>query len=269
MVLAGTRPLARGLSSRALLSAEVCEASSLVALRWGDGLRRKFHPMWLRDNCPSHRHPGTRQRLVSAAELPASVRALKAEATADTLRVQWEPAYTSQFSAAWLRSHGCDSECAPPDVRRTDVAATVSAARASPAPAVTHVEFDELLHGGEAARWRWLRALAEDGATMIHGVPKDVPSSSQGGTSVDGVRFVAELIGPMQPNIYGVIFDVVSKGDAAENLAYTSEAIGPHMDLCYYESPPGDLAASADDASADASADAGVSLHAAMRVRAP
>ena len=30
-----------------------------------------------------------------------------------------------------------------------------------------------------------------------------------------------------------------SKGDAAENLAYTSEAIGPHMDLCYYESPPG------------------------------
>ena len=87
---------------------------------------------------------------------------------------------------------------------------------------------------------------------------------------LDAVRAIAELIGPMQPNIYGQVFDVVSSGDAAINLAYataptaqhrtpprtpspspsrsrspspspryTTEAIGAHMDLCYYESPPG------------------------------
>jgi len=43
----------------------------------------------------------------------------------------------------------------------------------------------------------------------------------------------------MQPNIYGDIFDVINSADAAINVAYTSDALGPHMDLCYYESPPG------------------------------
>ena len=52
------------------------------------------------------------------------------------------------------------------------------------------------------------------------------------------VAEVAELIGPLQPQIYGDTFDVRSEPRPI-NLAYTSEAIGPHMDLCYYESPPG------------------------------
>ena len=52
------------------------------------------------------------------------------------------------------------------------------------------------------------------------------------------MRQVAERLGPIQPQIYGDIFDVRSEPGAI-NLAYTTEAIGPHMDLCYYESPPG------------------------------
>ena len=52
------------------------------------------------------------------------------------------------------------------------------------------------------------------------------------------VREVAERLGPIQSQIYGDIFDVRSEPGAI-NLAYTTEAIGPHMDLCYYESPPG------------------------------
>ena len=108
-------------------------------------------------------------------------------------------------------------------------------------------------------RWEWLSTLAETGATLIRGVPEMVavpPAALAGGggggigggsiapaassaAADDAVRVVAGLVGPMQPNIYGDLFDVVSKGDAAINLAYTSEAIGPHMDLCYYESPPG------------------------------
>ena len=52
------------------------------------------------------------------------------------------------------------------------------------------------------------------------------------------VAEVAELIGPLQPQIYGDTFDVRSEPRPI-NLAYTGEAIGPHMDLCYYESPPG------------------------------
>ena len=227
---------------RAALRSATLESNNLISLLWSDGLRRTFHPLWLRDQCPSRRHPGTRQKLFSAADVPPLVRATTTEATDDVLRVQWEPDHASSYCATWLRSHGT-ADAADADGSATandDEAAVVSAAKASAPPDVYTVDFDELLGGGEDARWRWLRALSEDGATLLRGVPEHVTrAADNNGGGVDGVRFVAELIGPLQPNIYGDIFDVVSKGDDAENLAYTTEAIGPHMDLCYYESPPG------------------------------
>jgi hypothetical protein len=235
------------MASRALRSAEVDARSGLISLLWKDGLRRVFHPLWLRDNDPTRRHPGTRQRLFSAIDLPRGVQATAAEASDAVLRVQWEPAHASSFCAAWLRSHGTDVGTVEPrsSAAAHDEDAVAAAARALPAPSVTRMPFDELISGGDAARWRWLRALADEGAVLLEGVPERVcrdgtaatPAGSAAAArdecaeSVPGVRFVAELIGPMQPNIYGDIFDVVSKGDAAENLAYTSEAIGPHMDL--------------------------------------
>ena len=46
---------------------------------------------------------------------------------------------------------------------------------------------------------------------------------------MDGVGFIAELIGPMQPNIYGNIFDVVSK----VYLATDSNPVDMHSyELC-------------------------------------
>ena len=214
--------------------------SNLISLRWSDGLRRIFHPLWLRDNCSSRRHPGTRQRLFSAANLPRPLQMKMIETDDDTLRVQWGSERTSSFCATWLRDHGSDPDQVTASFTEAtdDDAAAADAARASPAAAVYCTELDDLRCGGEAALWRWLRALSTDGATLVRGVPEHVSQSTKL-APVDGVRFLAELIGPLQPNIYGDIFDVVSKGAAAENLAYTSEAIGPHMDLCYYESPPG------------------------------
>ena len=87
----------------------------------------------------------------------------------------------------------------------------------------------ELRAGGDAAAHQWLSALAAHGATLLRGVPCEEHRVAE----------VAELIGPLQPQIYG---DTVGRAPSEPrpiNLAYTGEAIGPHMDLCYYESPPG------------------------------
>ena len=101
-----------------LRSAEIDSRSGLISLLWADGLRRVFHPLWLRDQCPSIRHPGTKQRLSSSAELPQELRATGVEASDQVLRVQWKPAHDSAFCAAWLRSHGSDEATlaqAPPN----------------------------------------------------------------------------------------------------------------------------------------------------------
>jgi hypothetical protein len=52
------------------------------------------------------------------------------------------------------------------------------------------------------------------------------------------LKTVAELIAPVQNTIYGELFEV--KVDKLPiNIAYSSVALGFHIDLNYYESPPG------------------------------
>jgi alpha-ketoglutarate-dependent taurine dioxygenase len=54
------------------------------------------------------------------------------------------------------------------------------------------------------------------------------------------VVYMGKLLGSnlSHGNLYGNIFHVEAKPDA-NNIAYTSEALCPHQDLAYYESPPG------------------------------
>lgn len=254
------RHLARLLSTNAapLLNAEI-DATSLVTLRWSDGLRKTFHPLWLLDNDNSRRHPSSRQKLLTPADLPSTLRVEGAEVRSDRLHIEWDGIReSSSFCARWLRCHGCDDDGSgggadPVGRARTranadaERAAAVSAAAGSTSPlAVPRISFAELRDGGDAARWQWLSALADCGATLVSGVPATVEASAVTATSdaassaLDGVVWAASLVGPIQPNIYGDTWDVISKGEhAGINLAYTTAAIGPHMDLCYYESPPG------------------------------
>ena len=49
---------------------------------------------------------------------------------------------------------------------------------------------------------------------------------------------VASLMAPVTTTLYGDIFDVRAEPDPI-NIAYTTIALAPHVDLNYYESPPG------------------------------
>ena len=71
--------------------------------------------------------------------------------------------------------------------------------------------------------------IAEVGIVILRGVPTD-PAV---------VRFVAELIAPIQYGApYGNIWDVLAVPDP-NNAAFSDGGLDFHMDLSYYESPPG------------------------------
>lgn len=58
------------------------------------------------------------------------------------------------------------------------------------------------------------------------------------GTEEGTVKTMAELIAPVTKTIYGELFHIkVDKNPI--NIAYSSVALGFHIDLNYYESPPG------------------------------
>ncbi|CAM9539313.1 unnamed protein product, partial [Phaeothamnion confervicola] len=59
------------------------------------------------------------------------------------------------------------------------------------------------------------------------------------GTKPGTCARLASRVSPVSHGfLYGDVFDVVSQ-ENSRNIAYTSERLRPHMDLIYYESPPG------------------------------
>ena len=245
-----------------------------LQLGWSDGTEGRFHTLWLRDNCESNRHASSRQKLRGAASLPSEVAVDRVAWDDHALRVTWTPEtsksdsteermgadqsthgqnkgqnngqnkdeeaegaahsaggppqLTSHFCARWLHEHAQIHERAPRRRAHAHRAAARAAAADSP-PRVRRLSYASLSVEGEGAGlWPLLRAVAQDGAALVEGVP------TQSGTVCE----LARRVGPLQPNIYGDMFNVISTKSPI-NVAYSLEGIPPHMDLCYYESPPG------------------------------
>ena len=73
-----------------------------------------------------------------------------------------------------------------------------------------------------------MKSILISGLCMLKNVP----------THDKMVAEVARLISPVQNTIYGSVFDVIATPNPI-NIAYSNAHLGFHMDLMYYESPPG------------------------------
>lgn len=181
-----------------------------------DGLRAQFHALWLRDNCPSRRN-ASNQKTHTSADMPggASLAGAMVRDDGAQVEVEWTHAPArSTFGASWLHQHAYR----PPRPQMP----LPSAPR--PLPRLTYGE----VCTSDTALLSWLRHLADEGACILDGAP-DTP---------EAVCTVAERIAPVQETIYGRSWQVVDSPHAI-NVAYTSVALPLHMDLAYYESPPG------------------------------
>lgn len=82
--------------------------------------------------------------------------------------------------------------------------------------------------------------LNKYGLVFVNGIP-DIPfekSMTEANSSQWPVAQLAEKFGYIKKTFYGTLFDVKSVENAI-NIAYTNAFLPLHMDLLYYESPPG------------------------------
>lgn len=193
-----TLPQKADLSLPELITARVDDSSELVHLGWSDGEWRTLHPRWLRDNCPSRRHPQTGQRICSSTDLPGRLAVSRCSAAAPSLlRVTWKPdGHESEYCGHWLRA------VAPhhfADINLRSAAGESDKREPNAAPSSIPVfHYEEACCNGERGVWEWMRAIRTYGATLLHDVPQ----------AESTVRKVAELLGPVQTHIYGDVFDV-------------------------------------------------------------
>ncbi|RKP12399.1 hypothetical protein BJ684DRAFT_11528 [Piptocephalis cylindrospora] len=212
---------------------------SIASVAWNDQgitLERKdtrttrlLPHTWLRDHClcPRCIHPGTRQKLHGSGDIPGEIQPSSVNLTDQGLKVRWaknsttEKEHVSTYPREWLKDQLDPSEAPKKAFRPTPWKAT------DLDPSSLQIPYKDFMHSDSALRIA-LSLLTERGVCFLDGIPGEE-------RAIEGI---AERIGPIRDTFYGKTWDVRADPKAA-NIAYTSLDLGLHMDLMYFEAPPG------------------------------
>lgn len=175
----------------------------------------RFPALWLRDQCPGDRDPGTGQRVIDITDLPERPQILNVACQGDSVTIHWiGESQPCVLSLAWLRS--------TQDASTTQV-------RTWTAREATRFQWTDYaqIQVDDRLKLEWLAALTRDGFAFLTDVP-----------TVEGeVEKAAHLFGYITETNYGRIFDVRAM-PSPNNLAYTSLALGVHTDNPYRDPVP-------------------------------
>jgi len=200
-------------------------ASPAIQLHRVDGSVMQLHPLWLRERCqsPASIDQRTGQRLYNPSDLDPQLRitALRRQQP-DHLTVRFSDGHESQFSDAEILAEAGMT----PDADGLPAPLAWNAAL-EPLPEVQWgIEGQEGL--SNAALFDITEKFLRYGFVILHGVPR-----------VSQALFrVAETFGFVRATNFGRFFDVRSVPDA-NDLAYSSLALDPHVDNPYREPSPG------------------------------
>jgi gamma-butyrobetaine dioxygenase len=137
----------------------------------------------------------------------------------DQLSVEWTKnnsvtEHFGQFKLSWLQDNTYNNkkqQAVPSEITTT----------------IPFVEYDQVMSCDEGL-WTWLYHLNESGTCIINNVP----------ITEEQVIEVGQRISSIQNTIYGKIYDVAVEKNLT-NIAYSEMGLELHMDLMYYQSPPG------------------------------
>ncbi|KAJ1677007.1 hypothetical protein EV182_007074, partial [Spiromyces aspiralis] len=204
----------------------------------------QFPLIWLRDSCqcPNCIHPDNKQKLFSSGELDAEAKLDSASVREDlgpepVLEVRWGGlglnressggSHTSHYPFSWLTANApFDASGSPRPHFELPKHQLWSGREFSEVH--NFIPYDEFMDPSKGGLYRALVQMAEYGLFFLEGVPIEDSKVTE----------VASRIGVVYNTFYGASWDVRSVPNA-ENIAYTSLSLGLHMDLCYFEAPPG------------------------------
>jgi gamma-butyrobetaine dioxygenase len=198
-----------------------------VKIFWGSR-SSLFHFSWLRDNCQKLIHPQTKQKLHSSRPVDAEPHTVQFEN--DKLTIRWKQnsiskgihsqPYESEYNINWLLKNDYSN---PPQKLIKPILTKAIHFEQNYNP----IEYSDFLNDDESYK-SVLKQLRDYGISFLKNVPLNERE----------VETVAKRFGAIRDTFYGLSWDVKSIPNS-KNIAYTSLELGLHMDLLYFESPPG------------------------------
>ena len=196
-----------------------------ILIDWSDGEQSKFNFLWLRDNCPSEVHPTARERTFNLLNVSENIYP-KAFTINDKgqLEIEWsEGGHISHYDVEWLR-HNCY---------------TMKSKKKYSSPYFLwdnsmqsnfediQIDYQEIISGDEGIK-KWLEQLHYKGISIV----KNAPTEKESGFDV------LSNISHHRETFFKTPFEVINI-PKPNNSAYTAHALRNHMDLPWFETPPG------------------------------
>ena len=196
-----------------------------LKIKWSDGKESKFNYMWLRDNCPTAHDKDSRHRMFNILNVSQDIKVENFEINKlGLLQVQWsEGDHTSYYDPKWLRENCYTLK------NRTKYVSPYKLWDSNLKKDFNSIciDHDEILDSKEGLI-KWLELLHHTGIAIVKNSPVEKKSAFP----------LLNRISHIRETFFKTPFEVINI-PKPNNSAYTAHALRNHMDLPWFELPPG------------------------------
>ena len=206
------------------ISKVTSNGSSLDVL-WNDGEKSNFNYLWLRDNCPTAHDKNSRHRMFNILNVSENIKAKDFKINDDgKLVIQWsEGDHTSYYDPKWLRENcytlkNKQKYISPYELWNSSLQNDLNS---------ISVGHDEIISSDQGLI-KWLEILHHKGIAIVKNTPIEKESAFP----------VLNRISHTRETFFKTPFEVINV-PKPNNSAYSAHALRNHMDLPWFETPPG------------------------------
>jgi gamma-butyrobetaine dioxygenase len=199
--------------------------TSYLEVEWNDGQKSKFNYLWLRDNCPSAHDKNTRHRMFNILKVSTDINAKKYNINEQgKLEIEWsEGEHISYYDLKWLRENCYTIK----NKKRYSSPYKLWDSSLQKNLDLIQIDHDEILNS-ENGLIKWLELLHHQGIAIV----KNAPSANKSALPL------LNRISHTRETFFKTPFEVINV-PKPNNSAYTAHALRNHMDLPWFENPPG------------------------------
>ncbi len=192
---------------------------------WSDGEISNFNFMWLRDNCPTAHDKDSNHRMFNILEMSTGIEPKIYKINNDgKLEIEWsEGNHISYYDQIWLRNN-----CYTLNNKKEYISPYKlwDSSLQKNLKNIT-IDHDEIINSDEGLL-KWLELLHYTGIAIVKNAPVEKRSAFPALNRISHIR----------ETFFKTPFEVINI-PKPNNSAYTSHALRNHMDLPWFENPPG------------------------------
>ena len=204
---------------------KVSANGSSLDIFWTDGKKSSFNYLWLRDNCPTAHDKDSRHRMFNILQVSTNIKAKKIKINDDgKLIIEWsEGDHTSCYDPNWLRENcytlkNKQKYISPYKLWNNSLQSNLDS---------ISIEHDEIILSDKGLI-KWLEILHHEGIAIVKNTPIEKESAFP----------VLNRISHTRETFFKTPFEVINI-PKPNNSAYSAHALKNHMDLPWFETPPG------------------------------